>query len=51
MYEAGVSDKNLAVLFEANKKVKVAVKTPHGLTNREAIIEIILQVDLFVVCQ
>ena len=47
MFEAGVTDNNLAVLYEANKKVKVAVKTPHGLTDREAINEIILQGDVF----
>ena len=29
MYEGGVTDNNLAILYEANKKVKVAVNTPH----------------------
>ena len=34
LYEAGVQDDQLAVLYEANKNVNVAVKTPNGLTDR-----------------
>ena len=34
LFEAGVVDDKLALLFEANKEVKVAVKTPVGLTVR-----------------
>ena len=47
MYEGGITDNNLAVLYEANKKVKVAVKTPHGLTDRVEVNKIILQGDVF----
>ena len=47
MYEGGLTDNNLAVLYEANKKVKVAVKTPHGLTDRIEVNKIILQGDVF----
>ena len=47
MYEGGLIDDNLAVIYEANKKVKVAVKTPHGLTERVDINKIILQGDVF----
>ena len=47
MYEAGIKDDNLAILYEANKTVEVAVKTPHGLTKREAFKKIILQGDVF----
>ena len=42
-----MTDNNLAVLYEANKKVKVAVNTPHGLSSREDISKIILQGDVF----
>jgi hypothetical protein len=41
LYEAGVQDDQLAILYEANKTVDVSVKTPHGLTKREAIQKII----------
>jgi hypothetical protein len=30
LYEAGIKDRNLALIYEANKTQKVAVKTPHG---------------------
>ena len=45
--DAGIQDDTLAVLYEANKNVKVAVKTPHGLTERKNVKEIILQGDVF----
>ena len=35
LYEAGVNDDQLAILYEANKTVDVAVKTHHGLTARK----------------
>ena len=47
LYEGGMTDDNLSILYEANKKVKVAVKTPHGLTKRVDIEKIILQGDVF----
>ena len=47
LYEGGMKDNNLVTLYEANKKVKVAVKTPHGLTERKEIEKIILQGDVF----
>jgi hypothetical protein len=40
-------DDRLALLYEANKEVKVAVKSPVGLTVRERIKKIILQGDVF----
>ena len=43
MYEAGVQDDEFALLFEANREVKVAVKTPTGLTERIKMKEMILQ--------
>ena len=47
LFEAGVTDDHLALLYEANKVVNVAVKTPAGLTVRERIEKIILQGDVF----
>ena len=37
IYEGGIIDDNLALLYEANKNLKVAIKTPHGLTQRSEI--------------
>ena len=47
LFEAGVEDDNLALIYEANREVNVAVKTPNGLTNRVKVKEIILQGDVF----
>ena len=33
VYEAGVTDDIFALIYEANKEVKVAIKTPNGLTD------------------
>ena len=46
LFEAGVKDDQLALIHEANKEVKVAIKTPNGLTDRVAMKEIILQGDV-----
>ena len=47
LYNAGVTDDSLALIFEANKKNQVAVKTPVGLTQREMVEEIVLQGEVF----
>ena len=47
LYEAGVQDDKLVLLYEANREVNVAVKTPTGITNRVKLNEIILQGDVF----
>ena len=47
LYNSGVQDDQLALLFEANKEVRVAIKTPNGLTDRVKLKEIILQGDVF----
>ena len=41
LYNSGVQDDQLALLFEANKEVSVAIKTPNGLTDRLQLREII----------
>ena len=47
LYEAGLDNPNLAVIYEANKVNKVAVMTPNGLTNREDISKIVMQGEVF----
>ena len=47
MFDAGVQDDNLALLYQANSKVNVAVRTPYGLTHRFKLEDIILQGDVF----
>ena len=48
IYTSGVKDDKLALLYNVNKLVKVAVKMPVGITNRESIYNIITQGDVFV---
>ena len=43
LYESGVTNANLALIYEANKNNQVAVMTPSGLTEREAINNIVMQ--------
>ena len=47
LYNAGVTDDALALIYEANKNNKVAVNTPAGLTAREEVHEIVLQGEVF----
>ena len=43
LYDSGVQNPNLALIYEANKTNKVSVMTPTGLTDREAINKIVMQ--------
>ena len=36
LWEAGLNDDKLALIAEANENVKVAIKTPFGMTARES---------------
>ena len=47
MYDCGVKNRNLAVIYEANKVNKVAVMTPNGLTERRNIEKIVMQGEIF----
>ena len=47
LFEAGIDDDNLAMIYEANRNINVAVSTPNGLTTRDNIERIVLQVDVF----
>ena len=45
LYDVGVDDDTLALLYQANAEVYMAVKTPAGLTDRQTIRNIVLQGD------
>ena len=47
LFEAGMNNDNLAVLYEANKRNEVAVKTPFGITERKTVEKIVLQGEVF----
>ena len=43
IYNVGVDDNTLSLLYQANAEVHMAVKTPAGLTERQTIKDIVLQ--------
>ena len=43
LYEAGITDDKLALIFEGNRTNRVAVKTPGGLTDRVSMERIVMQ--------
>ena len=45
LFDAGVVDDTLKLLYEANKEINMAVKTPSGLTDRQVITNSVLQGD------
>ena len=47
LYEAGVQDDKLALIYLANEENHVAVKTPHGLTERKPIQRVVMQGGVF----
>ena len=47
MFDAGLDDENLALLYKSNKEINMAVKTAHGLSERETVEELVLQGDKF----
>ena len=47
LYNSGVTDDKLSLLYNINNHVKIAVKTPAGRTNREDIYNVITQGDVF----
>ena len=47
MFDVGIDDDNLALLYEANKNVKMSVKTTNGLTERQILRDVVLQGDTF----
>ena len=47
LYSAGMNDDKFALLYNANTKVDIAVKTPVGKTERQSIKNVIAQGDVF----
>ena len=46
LYEAGVCDDYLPLIYKSNREAYVAVKTPGGLSKRETVKEIVMQGDV-----
>jgi hypothetical protein len=42
-YDNGVDDDNLPLLYKSNQEIHMAVKTPHGLSDRQKVTDIVLQ--------
>ena len=47
MYDDGLKDDMLPLLFEAGRNVNIAVKTSTGMSERENIDKIVMQGDVF----
>ena len=47
LYDVGVNDESLALLYKANHEIHMSVKTPSGLTERQTVKDIVLQGDTF----
>ena len=43
IFQAGLKDNNLSLLYKANKEIFMAVNTPNGLTDRQTLENIVLQ--------
>ena len=47
IYESGMKDDSLALLYNLNKNVNIAIRTPVGKTERKTIHNIVMQGDVF----
>ena len=47
IYEAGLKDDNLALVYRANEEIFMAVNTPGGISERQTLTDIVLQGDTF----
>ena len=47
IYEYGLNDDNLSLIYQANRDVRMAVNTPSGLTERQSLKNVVLQGDTF----
>ena len=45
IYDAGVADDNLVLLYKANHRIDMAVKTPNRLSDRHTVNALLLQGD------
>ena len=44
-FDVGMDDDNLSLIYNANKKIQMAVNTPSGLTERQTLKNVVLQGD------
>ena len=47
LWEAGITDDKLALIFKSNEQVNVGVKTPFGMTERKMLDKIVMQGEIF----
>ena len=47
VYDCGFNDDKLPLVYQANAEIEMAVNTPHGLSERQTIKDIVLQGDTF----
>ena len=47
IYDAGLNNDTLGLLYNSNSEVSMAIKTPHGITDRQTIRNLVLQGDKF----
>ena len=47
IYDTGLSNDTLGLVYKSNNEVSMAIKTPHGLTDRQTVNNIVLQGDKF----
>ena len=47
LWEAGIQDDHLALIYEINKNIDVAVKTPFGLTERKQVERVVMQGEVY----
>ena len=47
LFDAGITDDKLALIYKLNSTNQVAVKTPFGLTERRTVDRIVLQGEVF----
>ena len=47
VFDVGTDDDNLSLLHEANRNIRMSVKTKNGLTERQTIENVVLQEDMF----
>ena len=47
LYEAGIEDDNLALIYKSNETNQIAVKTPSGMSERVEINRLVLQGEIF----
>ena len=47
IYDSGVKDDTLNLIYDANRRIEVNVKTPHGLTEEVVLDEVVLQGEVW----